>query len=76
MARRALIESPPLAPVDIDVRLTRVRASERAITAALNAMRAAGLSVKKLCVTGAQVEIHAGAVDADEPAENDGLEEW
>lgn len=56
---------------------TRVRASERAITAALKAMRQAGFSVKKLCVTGAQVEIHAGSVEAEEPVENDGrLKPW
>lgn len=80
MTKRQTIAPPSLAPTDDDVRAgrtSRVRASERAITAALNAMRSAGLSVKKLCVTGAQVEIHAGSVEADEPVENDGrLKPW
>lgn len=58
-------------------RPTRIRASEAAIKAALKAMREAGLSVKKLCVSGGQVEIHAGAVESEEPPENDGrLKQW
>ncbi|MBN9073965.1 MAG: hypothetical protein J0H34_20685 [Rhizobiales bacterium] len=80
MARREAIAPPALAPSDDDLvggRASRVRASERAITAALKAMRAAGLSVQKLCVTGAQVEIHAGSVEAVPDGKNDdGLEEW
>lgn len=55
----------------------RSRASERAITAALAAMKSAGLPVDKLCVNGGQVEIHVHAVEGAGEAENDGgLKDW
>lgn len=56
---------------------TRIRASEKAIGAALRAIRAAGLTVDKMCVDGARVEIHCGRVDAGEQVNNDGgLKDW
>jgi hypothetical protein len=55
----------------------RIRASETAIKAALKAIRDAGLSVERVCVTGGQVEIHCGPVEGDIAREKDGgLEEW
>ncbi len=55
----------------------RIRASEAAIKAALKAIRDTGLAVEKVCVTGGQVEIHCGAIEATIPAEKDGgLEDW
>jgi hypothetical protein len=55
----------------------RVRASERALRIALKAMADAGLSVDKLCVTGAQIEIHCGVVEAKPvPKNHGGLKQW
>lgn len=55
----------------------RVRASEKAIKAALNAIQSAGLPVDKVCVSGGQVEIHCGSVEGNTPAKNDGgLKDW
>ncbi|MFC3208081.1 hypothetical protein [Aquamicrobium soli] len=60
-----------------DGRRSRVRTSEKAIRAALKALQDAGLSVDKVCVSGAQIEIHCGHVERVEPQEEDGgLEEW
>jgi hypothetical protein len=40
-------------------------------------MADAGLSVDKLCVTGAQIEIHCGAVEGKPLTQNHtGLEKW
>lgn len=56
---------------------TRVRASEKAIRAALNAIQGAGLPVGKVCISGAKVEIHCGPVEsATAPEKDEGLEEW
>lgn len=78
MARRNAIQPPPLAPDEGDVRSTRIRPSEAAIKAALKAMQEAGIPVNKLCVTGSRVEIHAGTVETEEPAEKDDprLQQW
>lgn len=55
----------------------RVRASERAVTVALLAMKAAGLSVDRLCISGGQVEIHCGSVETKpEPKNHGGLKDW
>jgi hypothetical protein len=55
----------------------RVRASEKAIRAALNAIQSAGLPVDKVCVSGGQVEIHCRPVEGSTSTENDGgLEDW
>lgn len=51
---------------------TRVRASKKALETVLDALSAKGLAVEKLCVRGAQVEIHVGGVEQDEKPENDG----
>lgn len=60
-----------------DKSFKRVRASEHAITAALNAIKAAGLPVEKLCITGGQVEIHCTPVEAQPEEEKDwGLKKW
>lgn len=60
-----------------DKSFKRVRASERAITAALNAIKAAGLPVEKLCVNGGQVEIVIHGVEAEQEDENHGgLKDW
>lgn len=60
-----------------DTRQTRVRASEKAIRAALKAIQDAGLPVDKVCVSGAQVEIHCGPVERVRTDQNDGdLEKW
>lgn len=60
-----------------DNRQSRIRTSEKAIRAALKAVQDAGLSVDKVCVTGAQIEIHCGSVVNEEPPENDGrLKQW
>lgn len=55
----------------------RTRTSERALTIALKVLKESGLSVDKLLINGAQIEIQCGHV-ADQPAEkNDGgLEDW
>lgn len=56
---------------------SRVRASERAVTIALKALKSAGLSVDKLCIAGGQIEIHCGGVEPKTPTEeDDGLEPW
>lgn len=55
----------------------RVRASEAALRTALKALKAEGLSVGKLCITGGQVEIHVGGIEANPLIENDGgPEDW
>ncbi len=55
----------------------RSRASQRAITAALASIKAAGLVVEKVCVNGGQVEIHIRQVPGGvEVEEDDGLESW
>jgi hypothetical protein len=56
---------------------TRIRASEKAIRAALRAIQDAGLPVDKVCVNGSQVEIHCLAVEETKPTKNDGgLKSW
>lgn len=56
---------------------TRIRASERAVTATLKAMRNAGVPVEKLRVIGGQVEIIIASVEEDEaPEHSDLIEEW
>lgn len=60
-----------------DARTSRVRASEKAIRAALKAIQDAGLPVDKVCVSGAQIEIHCGHIESGEPGKkDDGLEQW
>lgn len=55
----------------------RVRASERALRVTLQAMKDAGLAVDKVCITGAQIEIHCGGVEAPVAEKNDGgPEDW
>lgn len=55
----------------------RSRASERAITAALAAIKSAGLPVDKVCVNGGQIEIHVQRVEGKLEAQNDGgLKDW
>lgn len=55
----------------------RLRASETAIRATLQAMKASGLPVDRVCVIGGHVEIHCGHVDAAVLREKDeGLEKW
>lgn len=55
----------------------RVRASERAIRAALKAIQASGMSVDKLLITGGQVEIQCGGVEGGKRDHEDtGLEKW
>lgn len=55
----------------------RVRASERAVTAALKAMKNAGLSVEKLCVVGGQINIHAATIEnSPDQTEDSGIEQW
>lgn len=55
----------------------RLRASRAAISAALQAIKASGLPVDKVCVIGGQVEIHCGQVEGSIGAEKDGsLEQW
>lgn len=55
----------------------RVRASERAISAAIRAMQNAGLPVGKLLITGSQVEIYCGGVEATAAEkEDEGLGKW
>lgn len=56
---------------------SRVRASEPAITAALKALRQAGMSVEKVCVKGGQVEIHCGHVELKPEGDKGGdLDQW
>jgi hypothetical protein len=55
----------------------RVRASERAIRAALKAIQASGMSVDKLLITGGQVEIRCASVEGSTHDQDDGgLEKW
>ncbi|MGX5827403.1 hypothetical protein [Mesorhizobium sp. 43Arga] len=55
----------------------RLRASEAAIRAALQALKSSGLPVDKVCVIGGQVEIHCGQVEgAATPEKDQGLEQW
>ena len=55
----------------------RLRASEAAIRATLQAMRAAGVPVDKVLVVGGQVEIHCGQVEGVVAPEKDGgLKQW
>lgn len=55
----------------------RVRASEKAIAAALKAILDVGLPVDRVCVSGGRVEIHCGRVEAGERTKNDGgLKDW
>ncbi|MDQ0319992.1 hypothetical protein QO002_002130 [Pararhizobium capsulatum DSM 1112] len=55
----------------------RVRASERALRIALRVVQDTGLSVEKLCITGGQIEIHCGRVDAEKPSpDHGGPEDW
>jgi hypothetical protein len=58
-------------------KVSRVRASERASRLALTAMIDAGLTVQKVCLSGAQIEIHCvNAQVPSEEEEDDGLEKW
>lgn len=55
----------------------RVRASERALRVAIKAIQDAGLSVDKLLITGAQIEIRCGTVEGGRDDHDDGgLEKW
>jgi hypothetical protein len=55
----------------------RIRASEHALTTALKAMQACGLSVGKVCINGGRIEIHCAGDDVAEPEEdNGGLKDW
>lgn len=55
----------------------RVRASERAIRAALKALQASGMSVDKLLITGGQVEIRCAHIEGKNDDHDDGgLEKW
>lgn len=55
----------------------RLRASEAAIRATLQALKASGLPVDKVLVVGGQVEIHCGHVEGDVgPTKDEGLEQW
>lgn len=65
--------SRPLAPSEIK----RTRASQSAIRAALDALKASGLAVDKVCVIGGQIEIHCGHIEGETTATKDeGLEQW
>ena len=65
------------APAVETTRNTRVRASRKALETVLDVIAAKGLSVEKLCVIGAQVDISVGGVEQDQKPENDeGLEPW
>ncbi|KEC73191.1 hypothetical protein RLPCCGM1_c1307 [Rhizobium leguminosarum bv. phaseoli CCGM1] len=55
----------------------RVRASERAIRAALKAIQASGMSVDKLLITGGQIEIRCTSVEGSTRDQDDeSLEKW
>jgi hypothetical protein len=55
----------------------RVRASERALRIALKVIQDSGLPVEKLCVNGAQIEIHCGNIDDPAATPNHGgPEDW
>jgi hypothetical protein len=58
-------------------KIRRTRASESALKKTLTAMREAGLSVDKVCVTGGKVEIHCAPIAGKPAAKKDGgLREW
>jgi len=55
----------------------RVRASERAIRVAIKAIHDSGLSVDRLLINGAQVEIRCASVEGERDDHDDGgLEKW
>lgn len=55
----------------------RLRASQSAIRATLQALKASGVPVDKVCVIGGHVEIHCGPVEGGSITEKDGgLEQW
>lgn len=54
----------------------RVRASERALRVALRVMKAEGLSVSKIVVVGAQLEIICGPHVEAAVVEDGGPEDW
>lgn len=70
------------APAAIDTesspgKATRTRASKTALQVTLEALKAAGLSVDKVCVNGGKVEIHCGQIAEKPTAKKDGgLKEW
>ncbi|TIR97928.1 MAG: hypothetical protein E5X01_26990 [Mesorhizobium sp.] len=60
-----------------DIEIKRTRASQSAIRATLQALKAAGLPVDKVLVVGGQVEIHCGHVEGGSTPEKDGgLKQW
>lgn len=66
-----------MATVHPPIKQTRVRASEKAVTVALKALQNAGLSVDRLCISGGQIEIHCGSVEATVATKKDGgLKDW
>lgn len=65
--------SRPLAPSEAK----RTRASQSAIRAVLEALKASGVPVDKVCVIGGHVEIHCSHVEGDSaPTKDEGLEQW
>ncbi|MEW9614255.1 hypothetical protein AB3G45_10555 [Shinella sp. S4-D37] len=54
----------------------RVRARERALRVALRVMKAEGLSVSKIVVVGAQLEIICASHDEAAVVEDEGPEDW
>ena len=55
----------------------RLRASQSAIRATLQALKASGVPVDKVCVIGGHVEIHCGHVEGGNDTKKDGgLEQW
>ncbi|TPN26588.1 hypothetical protein FKO01_25250 [Mesorhizobium sp. B2-3-3] len=66
MGNRALASEPK-----------RMRASQTAIRATLQALKASGVPVDRVCVIGGQVEIHCGAVEGENSTDKDGgLKQW
>lgn len=59
-------------PVLDKAKQTRVRASKKALETVLDALASKGLAVEKLCVAGAQVEIHIGHVDGSDDEDDAG----
>ncbi|KQS95335.1 hypothetical protein [Rhizobium sp. Leaf386] len=56
---------------------TRNRVSERTLAATLKAMRDAGMSVDRVCITGGKVEIHTAPIAGETTVPDDeGLEKW
>ncbi len=56
---------------------TRNRVSERTLAATLKAMRDAGMSVDRVCITGGKVEIHTTPIAGETTIPDDGgLEKW